>query len=134
MIDPDEQQVIALLAEVAVVHKRSVEAGLTRIKIQSKDYEERVHHDLIQESVEITRVPFDLTIDSVPLVRREGDLTIIPVFEEVLHVEKRLVLKEEIHVRHIQTADPTEVAVTLRKDEAFIEQVNADTTTTTIKE
>ena len=34
-------------------------------------------------------------------MREEGDVTIIPVLEEIVVVEKRLVLKEELHVRRV---------------------------------
>lgn len=130
----DDEQVIPLVAEVAVIEKRMVDSGLTRIKIRSSEYDEHLHEELLHETVEITRIPFDLRIETIPLVRREGDLTIIPIFEEVLHIEKRLILKEEIHIRHIQTAEMTEVSVSLRKEEAFVEHLDADTKMTTNQE
>jgi stress response protein YsnF len=38
-------------------------------------------------------------VETAPEIRTEGDVTILPVVEEVLVVEKRLVLKEELHIR-----------------------------------
>ena len=47
-------------------------------------------------------------------VRTEGDVLIIPVLEEVLVVEKRLVLKEELHVRRLVSEENVEIPVTVR--------------------
>jgi stress response protein YsnF len=38
-------------------------------------------------------------VETAPEIRTESDVTILPVVEEVLVVEKRLVLKEELHIR-----------------------------------
>ena len=74
------------------------------------------------ESVEVTRVPVNREIDTAPSIRTEGDVTIIPVVEEVIVVEKRLVLKEEIHLRRTVTREDVAVPVKLRKQRAIIER------------
>ena len=56
----------------------------------------------------------------------ESDVTIVPVLEEVLVVEKRLVLKEEFHVRRCVETETVEVAVTLRKQRAIVEREALD--------
>ncbi|MDB5301088.1 MAG: hypothetical protein JWO87_2751, partial [Phycisphaerales bacterium] len=62
-------------------------------------------------------------VEVVPEVRREGDTLIVPLVEEVLVVEKRLVLREEVRVttRRSQTHQPQRV--TLRSEEAEIERI-----------
>jgi stress response protein YsnF len=55
-------------------------------------------------------------------VRTHGDTTIIPIVEEVLVVEKRLILKEELHVRRVVSNDEVEVPITLRKQRAVVER------------
>lgn len=45
--------------------------------------------------MQVTRMPIDAEVTTPPGVRVEGDTTIVPVIEEVLVVEKRLILKEE---------------------------------------
>jgi stress response protein YsnF len=52
---------------------------------------------------------------------------IIPVMEEVLIVEKQLILKEELHVRRRVIEDRVEVPVTLRKQRAVVERLEAAT-------
>jgi stress response protein YsnF len=67
----------------------------------------------------------DRVVSEAPAVRTEGDVTIVPVLEEVLFVEKRLVLKEELHIRRTATTETVEVPVTLRRQRAVIERVDA---------
>jgi uncharacterized protein (TIGR02271 family) len=62
-------------------------------------------------------------VEAPVAARQEGDTLIIPVYEEILVVEKRLVLKEEIRItkRHI---DATEQArVLLREEHVDIEEL-----------
>ena len=48
-------------------------------------------------------MPIDRQVDVAPKIRIEGDLTIVPVLEEILVVEKRLILKEEVHIRRTRS-------------------------------
>ena len=57
------------------------------------------------EEVEVERVAIDRWVDQMAEVREEGEVTIIPVHAEVLVVEKRLKLVEEIHVRRRRTEE-----------------------------
>ena len=55
-------------------------------------------------------------------MRTEDDVIIIPVFEEVLVVEKRLVLKREIRIMKRATSETVEIPITLRKQQAKVER------------
>ena len=56
-------------------------------------------------------------------MRYEGDGMIVPVLEEVIVTEKRLMQREELHVRkrQIETRKPRHV--TLRREEVTVERV-----------
>ena len=54
----------------------------------------------------------------MPSISQEGDTTIIPVVEEIVVVERRLVLKEEIRVRRVSTKEQHQETVVLREQEA----------------
>jgi stress response protein YsnF len=56
------------------------------------------------------------------LIRTEGGVTIIPVLEEVLVVEKRLVLKREIRISKRSTSETVKIPVSLRKQRADVER------------
>jgi stress response protein YsnF len=65
-------------------------------------------------------------VETAPAIRTEGDVTILPIVEEVLVVEKRLVLKEELHIRRRVGSEAIEVPVTLRKQRAIVERLAPD--------
>ena len=79
--------------------KRQVVTGRVRVQTLTDTIEELAHAEVQRESVEVTRVPIDKVVETAPEIRTEGDVTILPIVEEVLVVEKRLVLKEEVHIR-----------------------------------
>jgi stress response protein YsnF len=56
----------------------------------------------------------------MPSVRQEGDVTIIPVVEEVVKIERHLVLKEEVHIRRVKHTERHQETITLRRQEAVI--------------
>jgi len=88
--------------------------------------EEVARAALAEDRVEVTRVPLNREVNAAPPVRTEGEVTIVPVMEEVLVVEKRLVLKEELHIRRRITHENVEVPVALRKQRAVIERLTVD--------
>ena len=118
-----ETQVVPLLEEEARVEKRQISTGKVRIRTSVEDVEENVRADLESEDVEVTRVPVDRVVNEAPQIRTEGDVTIVPIVEEVLFVEKRLVLKEELHVRRVVSTEAVDVPVTLRKERATVERL-----------
>ena len=78
---------------------------------------------MTRETVEVDRVAVGRYVDGPEAPRQEGDTLVVPVFEEVLVVEKRLVLKEEIRItrrRVSETAAPQRV--TLRSEEIVVER------------
>jgi uncharacterized protein (TIGR02271 family) len=120
------EEVIPLVEETATVGKRQVVSGRMRVQTVTDTVEELAHAELQQETVEVTRVPIDSIVETAPEIRTEGELTIVPVLEEVLVVEKRLVLKEELHIRRRATTETMEVPITLRKQRAVVERIDPD--------
>jgi stress response protein YsnF len=62
---------------------------------------------------------------AAPKMRTEGNVTILPIVEEVLVVEKRLLLKEELRITRHETKEVTETPVTIRKQRAVVERLNS---------
>jgi len=121
-----ETEVIPLAEEELRVGKRQVTTGKVRVSTKVDVVEELARATLDTETVEVTRVPVDRMVDEAPSIRTENDVTIIPILEEVLVVEKRLVLKEELHVRKRTTSQEFEAPVQLRKQSAVVERIPAD--------
>ena len=125
-VHAEHEEVIPIAEEVARVEKREAVTGRVRVRTHVDVVHEPVRASLEQETVEVTRVPIDREITQAPEVRTENGVTIVPVVEEVLVVEKRLVLKEELHIRrHVRTED-VEVPVELRKERVEVERIPLD--------
>ena len=112
--------VVPLLAEDVSIVKQEVVTGHLTVSTVSHQHEHLVDELLTRESVEVERVPVGQIVDRAPQVREEGDTLIIPVMEEVLVVERRLILKEEVRVRRIRTAERHQERLQLRRQEAMI--------------
>jgi uncharacterized protein (TIGR02271 family) len=122
VVESVAEEILPLIEETVRVEKRQVVTGRVRVQTATDTVNEFAHADLRQETVEVTRVPIDRVVEFAPDIRTEGDVTIVPVLEEVLVVEKRLVLKEELHIRRRITTETVEVPVTLRKQRAVVER------------
>lgn len=116
-----EKIVLPLHTEDVSVERRTLERDV-RVRVQTSSHERLVDEALTHEKVEIDRIAVNRPIDAVPPIREEGDLTVIPVVEEILVVERRLVLKEEIHVRRVRTTTRHRETVTLREEEIVVER------------
>ena len=115
--------VIPVIEEELDVQKRVVETGKVRVTKGVHEYETLVDEPLFRDEVEVERVRIDRVVDGPLPVRYEDDTMIVPIMEEVLVVEKRLVLKEELHIRkrHVETHRPQQV--TLRREEVRVERL-----------
>jgi uncharacterized protein (TIGR02271 family) len=117
-----EVATIPLVEERLHVGKREVESGRLRIRVDVNEREERVVEDLERDEVTIERVPRNERLTEIPHVRLEGSVTVIPVVEEVVVVEKALMLVEEIRVHRASSSERTDIAVTVRSEEAVVER------------
>jgi uncharacterized protein (TIGR02271 family) len=114
---------VRLLEEQASIDKRTVTTGKVSIVTHTESVEELVRAVLTGEEADVVTVELDQTISGpAPQLRTEDGVTIIPVLEEVLIVEKRLVLKREIRIRKRSTSETVEIPVSLRKQRAKVER------------
>jgi uncharacterized protein (TIGR02271 family) len=117
---------LSLHAEEVSVTRRTVVGATVRVATVTHEHEHIVDEALRHERVEIERVPVGRTVDAVPPVREEGDTMIVPVVQEVVVVERRLVLKEEIHIRRVRSTEHHRESVVLRKQDAVITRAEAE--------
>jgi uncharacterized protein (TIGR02271 family) len=115
-----EEQVIPLLAEQLSVERRQVETGRVLATVTTECHEQVICEDLVHQSVAVERVPIGRTIDTIPPIREEGDTTIVPVVEEVLVIERRLILKEEVRLRRTQIRQTHAATIVTRSQSAVI--------------
>ncbi|HEX8386975.1 MAG TPA: DUF2382 domain-containing protein, partial [Rubricoccaceae bacterium] len=72
------------------------EVDRARISVRTGTTEETVTEPAWREAVEVRRVPVNEVVDHVEPVRTDGNETVVPVYEEVVVVERRLVLRERL--------------------------------------
>lgn len=119
---PDTSVTVPLVEERVSIEKRKIELGRVHIRTEVEERLEPICEDLERESVSIERVPVGRVVSVVPTVREEDGVVIVPIMEEMLVVERRLVLKEELHIRKERTHERLETTVPVRRTRARIER------------
>jgi uncharacterized protein (TIGR02271 family) len=119
----DETLTVPVIVEEIEVQKQLVETGKVRITKIVHEREAIVDEPLCREEVEVERVPIHRLVDGPIPVRYEGETMIVSIMEETLVVEKRLMLKEELHVRKRRLEAHQPQKVTLRSEEARVERM-----------
>ena len=112
---------IPLVEERLVPSKRIVDQGELRIHRHVEEVEEVVREPVTRDDLIVERVAVNRPLEAPAEARYEDDWLIIPIMEEVLVVQKRLMLKEEIRVRKRQVTEAQEVRATVRRQRAEIE-------------
>ena len=116
---------INVIEEQVKVEKEIIEKGKVRIVKKVKEDAETITGPVLSEEVRIEKVPVNKLIENAPQVRYEGDTMIIPVVKEVIVVEKKLVLVEEVHVTKFTTQMQDQRTIPLRKEEIFVERISS---------
>ena len=99
-LEADKAIVMSLAIEKVAISKR-VRRTLVRASRSTTIRNQTVTADLKHEHVVVERVTVGRVVDAVPPVRQEGDVTIISVVEEEVVITRRLILKEEVHLRRV---------------------------------
>lgn len=121
-VQDETNRVFPVIQEEAIVEKRLVETGKVVISKKISEHEEIVDVPLFQEKVDVERVPINQVVQERPATRQEGEVVIIPVVQEQVFYQKRLVLIEELHVRKqvVQVHQPQKI--TLVKEDVEIKR------------
>ncbi len=114
-----EREAMLLHMESVAVTKQ-VRRSLVRAIRRTKTREVAVEKDLLRDQVVVERVAVGRAVDTAPAVRHVGDLTILPVMAEEIVVVRRLILKEEVRIRHVRMRERHTETVTLRKQHVTV--------------
>jgi uncharacterized protein (TIGR02271 family) len=118
-----ERLVVPILNEELKVSREKVVTGGVRVHKTVQERTETVDEPTFEEKIEVERVTVNQFVDAPPPVRYEGDVMIMPLLEEVLVVEKRLVLREEVRIsKHSETVNKPQQIV-LRRENATVERI-----------
>lgn len=121
-----EQIVVPVVEEELRVGKRVVETGRVRVTKTVSEHEEVVDQPLMREEYDVERVVVDEFVDGPVGPRYEGETLIVPVLEEVLVVEKRLVVREELRLTRRRTEERNPQRVKLLSEEVSVERAEVD--------
>ena len=117
--------VIPVVAEQLAVGTRTVDTG-RGVRVHKTVVEQPVTIDerLARDEVEVRHVPVDriVALEEAPANRYEGDTLIVPVLEEVLVVERRVRIKEELHITRIRHSEQYQEQVTLKAEQVEVER------------
>jgi uncharacterized protein (TIGR02271 family) len=124
---PPAQEPVAVpvIEEQLAVGTRTVDTG-RGVRIHKTVSEQPVAIDeaLVRDEVEICHVPVDRIVAAAdaPATRYEGDTLIVPILEEVLVVERRVRVREELHITRHQRQDRHAETVMLKSEQVSVER------------
>lgn len=124
MNEKHEDLVIPVVQEELHADAVPVQTGGVRVTKHIDGNEELLEQELRKGRVEIKRVKTERVVDGPQPVQRAGNKLVIPVVSEVLHVEKRWVVTEEIHLTQIEERETVQQKVIVNCEEAEIERVD----------
>ena len=116
-----QEQRLPVIEERLRVEKRQVESGRARVHVTVSEHDQAVETLLRRQDISVERVSIGREVESAPPTRHEGNTIIIPVMEEIVVTEKRLVLKEELRIRINETVQTDTQVVRLRREHAEVE-------------
>jgi uncharacterized protein (TIGR02271 family) len=120
-----QPMVVPVVEERVLVDKQPVEAGGVRVVKRVVTREQPVAVDLGHDEVTTERIPVGRVVDEAPSVRTEGDTLIVPILEEVVVVEKRLMVREELRITRRRVVEHASSTATVRREVVDVESIRA---------
>jgi uncharacterized protein (TIGR02271 family) len=126
MENQDTPAVIPVIEEELVSGKAKVKTGSVRVRKTIEHSRKLVEMPAVRDVVDVKRIAVNRAIDSMPQMREEGDTLVIPVIEEEIVIQKRLILKEEIHIKRRRTRERVAKEVTVDREHAVVERLDQE--------
>lgn len=124
MQQDDQEVVIPVVGEEVHADALPVETGSVRVTKRVVGNDEVLEQQLRKERAEVKRVKVDRPVDGPQQPYRSGNTLIVPVMAQVLNVEKRWVVTEEIHITKYEDQETARQTVTVGHEEAQVERLN----------
>jgi len=118
--------VVPLVAEEVKISRKTVETGGVRVHKTVREEVKTIDEPIIREHLELERVEINQFVETAPAVRYEGDVMIVPVLEEVIVTQKRLLLREEIRLVKRREEISNVQEITLRREEVSLERIDSE--------
>ena len=111
---PDTGGILPLHAKDVTVSRRKVAGDPLRVEAMTRSRDHQIDESLSHVRAEVERVLIGRPVAAVPSIREEGDTTNPSVVEEIIVIERRLILKEEVHIRRVHVAERHQETVAVR--------------------
>lgn len=125
MDEQDQDVVIPIISEELHADAVPVATGGIRVTKRVESHDEIVEQALRKSHVDVKRVKTKRVVDGPQPAKRVGNTLIIPVVSEVLQIQKQWVVTEEIHITETEGQETVQNRVTLNREEAEIERIDA---------
>mgnify|MGYP001627234057 CR=1 FL=1 len=125
--EDQKKMTIPVLEEQLKIEKvlQPIERVLLTKTVETEEVRKSI--DLAEEAIHVNTVPVNQYIsEAPPVVRYEGDTAIYSVVKEVLVIEKKMVLVEEIHITKSLQHRKAEVHENLREEKVKIQKKAGD--------
>jgi uncharacterized protein (TIGR02271 family) len=121
-LTPDEaDRVIELREERLVARKAVREVGEVVVRTQVDEVPGQLEAEALRDEVEIDHLPVGEAVSERVRPWEEDGALIVPVYEEQLVLVKRLVMREKIRIRRVQTTERRMFQDTLRRERLVVE-------------
>jgi uncharacterized protein (TIGR02271 family) len=117
----DKEYRLPLVEERLSVSTRAIDLGEIDVHKTVESVEETWYEPVTHEEVQVERVPVRRNVAAPEQPREEGEWLVIPVMEEVIVVQKQLVVVEEIRIRKQLVTEQQEIRETVRRERASVE-------------
>lgn len=127
---PDGKIVLPIAQEELQVKVRTVDTGRgVRVHKTVSEQTHAIDQALLHDTVDVQRVVVDriVPVSEAPVTRQEGDTLIVPILEEVLVVEKRVRIKEELHITRTARQEHLSDTAVLRSEHVTIARFDEST-------
>lgn len=115
---------VPVIEEQLAVGRRVVDTGAgVRVRRGVETRTAHIDEPVIRESVDVQRVACERPLEAPLAPWYDGDTLVVPVIDEVLVVEKRWVLREEIRITRRRSETRHTEDVPLRRDTVHMERL-----------
>lgn len=112
-----------VIHEQVQVDKKVVETGVVQIIKRVSEDRQTVNLPTSREEITVERIARNQYVETPPSIRYEGDTMIIPVLQEVIITQKKILLVEEVYVTKHQVHEHKSEEIILRKEDVIIERI-----------
>ncbi len=123
VFEEGEEIIIPVINEELRIDKEIIESGRVRIIKKVNEEKSTVEVPLKHTEVSVERKPINKYVDEHhQATRYEGDTMIVSVLKEVVVVQKKILLVEELHINKTQKQETHTEEVTLKSETVSVER------------